>query len=273
MPPTSDQTIPVCTHERGPGTTVCLHCRREARIAASHRRRQLALRGSAGAIILTIFLAAGVLSASALRGRGSRDAAPKSTDNAPRATTQSPAVQTPVTQNAATTPPTVKADSVAQQGAVPAARPAATTTGVASGSVATTRATATTAPFGPIIGDGETPIVAGAYAVRTDSAVSVFFDNPERRTRIPEKFENFVRETLPKVFGGAADSALAKLAPGGIAAQGNLLTELPIRGVRIPVNAAWDIMLYPATRPGRDGPLVIRYSAVVMPAGSAAQRR
>ena len=277
MPPTSDQPIPACTHERGPGTTVCLHCRREARIAASHRRRQLALRGSAGAIVLATFLAAGVVSASALRGRASRDTLRRAADPAPRAKRQG-AVNTP----------TAKPDSVAQQGLAPVPSPATTpvrtpistpvptpttTTGAASGSVATTRNAATAAPFGPVIGQGETPIASGAYAVRTDSAVSVFFDNPERRTRIPEKFEGFVRETLPKVFGSAADSALAKLAPGAIASQGNLLTDLPIRGVRIPVNPAWDIMLYPSTRPGRDGPLVIRYSAALMPANGVEQHR
>lgn len=277
MPPTSDQPMPVCTHERGPGTTVCLHCRREARIAASQRRRQLALRGSAGAIVLATFLAAGVLSASALRGRANRDTPRRPADRAPRATTQTtPAPVAPIqnapAQTAVTTPQTATRDSVTQQGVSPIAHPAtrsATTTGVASGSVATTRNSSTAAPFGPVIGQGETPIVAGAYAVRTDSAVSVFFDNPERRTRIPEKFEGFVRETLPKIFGSAADSALSKLQPGAIASQGNLLTDLPIRGVRIPVNPAWDIMLYPSTRPGRDGPLVIRYSAALMPASTA----
>lgn len=261
MPPTSDQPTPVCTHERGPGTTVCLHCRREARIAASHRRKQLVLRGSAGAIVVATFLAAGVLSASALRGRSARDTARRLADP-PHAPTQS----------AVAAPTPAKPDSVTQQGVAPAPRPVTTpvaTTGAASGSVASTRGPSAGAPFGPVIAEGEASIAAGVTAVRTDSAVSVSFDNPERRTRIPEKFEAFVRETLPKVFGSTADSALAKLKAGGIASQGDLLMDLPIRGVRIPVNPAWDIMLYPATRPGRDGPLVIRYSAVVTPANSA----
>ncbi|MGH7633455.1 MAG: hypothetical protein ACRENC_06975, partial [Gemmatimonadaceae bacterium] len=46
----SPRTLPPCTHPRGPGTTVCLHCRRDARRAAQARTAQLALRIGAGII-------------------------------------------------------------------------------------------------------------------------------------------------------------------------------------------------------------------------------
>jgi hypothetical protein len=52
---------------------------------------------------------------------------------------------------------------------------------------------------------------------------------------------------------------------GAIAEQGDLLTELPSRGVRIPLNGAWMVRLFPETRPGQDGPLVIRYRVRITP--------
>ena len=79
------------------------------------------------------------------------------------------------------------------------------------------------------------------------------------RTRIPAKFEHLVRSTLPAIYGSSIDSVLAKVPDGGIVGQGDLLSELPSRGARIPVNAAWTLALYPETRPGENGPLVIRY--------------
>jgi hypothetical protein len=84
------------------------------------------------------------------------------------------------------------------------------------------------------------------------------------RTRIPAKFERLVRSTLPAVYGPSIDSVLSKIPEGGIARQGDLVSELPTRGVRIPVNAEWTIALYPETRPGQDGPLVIRYRVSVV---------
>jgi hypothetical protein len=253
---------------------VCVHCRHEARIAARERRRRLLLRACAGAIVVATFLAVGVLSATALRSRAGRDS------SRTRGVEHAAGSVQPIT------PAPTQPDSVAQQGAAPPAASVATQAAAsglpaaatqpsggpttAAPTSATTPATTSaptkgpTPPFGPVIDQGESPIAPGVYAIRTDSAVSVFFDNPERRTRVPEKFEAFVRETLPKIFGSAADSALAKLPVGAMASQGNLLTDLPIRGVRIPVNASWVLTVYPSTRPGRDGPLIIRYQAAVM---------
>jgi hypothetical protein len=89
--------------------------------------------------------------------------------------------------------------------------------------------------------------------------VRLSFDNPDNRTRIPAKFEQFVRATLPQVYGAAADSALSRIPVGALARQGDLLTELPVHGMRIPLKGSWSIALYPETRQGRNGPLVVRY--------------
>src|SRR5205085_1101482 len=115
-----------------------------------------------------------------------------------------------------------------------------------------------------IVAIGESTLRNGLHASRTDTAVTVSFDTPETRTRIADKFERFVRETLPMIYGAAAETALAKLPIGAIARQGNLVQELPIRGVRIPVSDAMTMVVYPETRAGRDGPLVVRYRVCVV---------
>ena len=73
-----------------------------------------------------------------------------------------------------------------------------------------------------------------------------------------------MRSTLTAVYGPSIDSVLSKIPDGGIARQGDLVSELPTRGVRIPVNADWTIALFPETRPGHDGPLVVRYRVSVV---------
>jgi hypothetical protein len=117
----------------------------------------------------------------------------------------------------------------------------------------------------PIVPAGQSELSAGVTALRGDSDVVVAFDTPMARTRRPEKFEAFVRTTLPMVYGAAARNVLAKLPDGTIVGQGELLSELPKRGIRIPLDAEWMIRLFPETRPGQDGPLVIRYRVSVVP--------
>ena len=57
----------VCTHERRPGTTVCLHCRHAARISAQAQRTRLVFRGSAAAIVFGTLIVAGSRGATAPR--------------------------------------------------------------------------------------------------------------------------------------------------------------------------------------------------------------
>jgi hypothetical protein len=208
-----------------------LHCRHEARVVARERRKRLMLRGSAVAVVIAIVGVAGILSAGALRSRGEKGAGPvvqvASSTRSTKADTQ-PAIA-PVTQ----------------QGEV-AHRTAATPT------------------IAPIVPVGESSLGEGVAAVRADSVVLLTFDTPMSRTRIPEKFEHFVRTTLPRVYGPVADSALARVPAGSLArSQRELLYELPTRGMHIPLRDGRNIVLYPETRPGDDGPLVIRYRVSV----------
>ena len=50
-----------CPHELRPGTTVCLHCRWEAKSAARKRRRRLLMKGSSGVALLTTLAVMGLV--------------------------------------------------------------------------------------------------------------------------------------------------------------------------------------------------------------------
>jgi hypothetical protein len=194
------------------------------------------MRASTVAIVVTTLGAVGVLGATAIRARASVNKADRRVAVAPQSTPDvafTPAA--PV--HAPTQPPVVQRPIV-----VAHSKP----------------------PFAPVVPQGQSSLPDGPTAVRTDSLVTVSFDAPMIRTRIPAKFERLVRSTLPAVYGRSIDSLLSKIPEGGIAAQGDLISELPTRGVRIPVNAEWTIALYPETRPGQDGPLVIRYRVSVV---------
>lgn len=119
-------------------------------------------------------------------------------------------------------------------------------------------------PIEPILPPGTSTLADSMTATRVDSEVTVSFDTRLGRTRMPDKFERIVRETLPAVYGHAADSALARLPGGALARQGDLITELPTRGLRIPAAPGLSIVLYPITRPGVDGPLVTAYRVTVV---------
>lgn len=241
---TPSKGLPVCMHEHRPGTTVCLHCRHAARGVARQRRKRLMLRGGGVAVIATTVGAVGVLSAAAIRAHTSPhkpEHRVASASLAPRDSEMSPAT------SVGSKPPT----PVPAAAIVAAPQPAL--------SVAHSKA-----PFTPVVLQGQSTLPDGLMAVRADSLVTVSFDTPMIRTRIPAKFERLVRATLPAVYGRSIDSVLSKIPEGGIASQGDLVSELPTRGVRIPVNAEWTIALYPETRPGQDGPLVVRYRVSVV---------
>lgn len=244
---TPQSATQVCTHERRPGTTVCLHCRHAERIAAGERRKKLMWRGAAGAVVLVVIGVTGAMSATAIRGRlatrniigqpvllASSDSAKDSTASAPTAPVA------PVAAQQGNAPPTPVATPV----------PAPVAHG--------------RAPLSPAIPQGETMLADSVLANRVDSTVTLSFDRPMLRTRIPEKFEHFLRVTLTEVYGRAVDSALVKIPEGALAAQGNLLNDLPTRGIHIPVNDGWKLSIYPELRPGQDGPLVVRYHVAVV---------
>ena len=101
------------------------------------------------------------------------------------------------------------------------------------------------------------------FAVRTGDTVIVHFDMPLTRTRRPDKFERVLRATLPVIYGPGVDSLLATIPTGDLARDGDLLTELPERGVHLPLSDGWTLALWPSTRAGQDGPLVVSYRATV----------
>jgi hypothetical protein len=202
-------TSPTCPHGLRPGTTVCLHCRQDARAAARQRRTQLVARFT----LITL----GVGLVVALIVGGIMAIAPNGTD--PMA--DSPRV-------IATT------DS---SGAPAAPQPR----GVQ-----------------PIIGEGRNDLVDSVYALREGQQVTVYFDTESLRTRFDWKFEAVVRTTLPLIFGPDARTALDSIPQGTWVRGGALLTELPQRG--IPLAAGEErLRIWPITRQGRDGPLVVAY--------------
>jgi hypothetical protein len=138
------------------------------------------------------------------------------------------------------------------QSAGDAARP------VALGQPAPRRVT-TPAALEPTIAEGRRELGDSMYAVREGPQVTVNFDTENMRTRFDWKFEGIVRATLPLVFGPAVSTALDSI-PSGTLARGDLLNDLPQRGIPIRVDTV-TLRVWPVTRQGRDGPIVVAYRA------------
>lgn len=236
MPP---QTPASCTHELRPGITVCLHCRHAARQSQAARTRAVLLRAG-GAVAL---LAGAVGAVALLRGEAgpTPPLATLAAATPDAGAAAAPAANVPIASEPASIIRPVAHATVPP--APPAAPPAAPR-------------------FVPIIPEGRTALRGGIVAVRTGDTVAVHFDTPATRTRRRDKFERLVRATLPAVFGPTADSALAAVPRGRLTASGDLLTELPTRGLRL-ATPNGTLALWPATRPGRDGPLVVTYVATI----------
>jgi hypothetical protein len=227
----------VCTHDRGPGTTMCLRCRYEERRRAQQRMMKLLLQGTAAALAAAVVVALVVGGIGALRKRGPASAASDVAATAVN-TAVAPAVDVPppVTPVETTTTPPPTAT-----GAVPP------------------RASAVEPAIAPGVPMGRTALSDTVFVMRTDSGVRVVFDAGMGRTRRHDKFELMVRSTLPRVYGAAADSALQRLALGSLGREGDLVNELPTRGIRLPAAGGATIVIWPETRAGRDGPLVVSY--------------
>jgi hypothetical protein len=212
------------------------------------------LRAGAVAIVVVTFVAVGVVGAAAFRQRGAEA----------QGDSNSAAAQLDTTVVATAPMPAIDSSSVlAQAPATPQgqAQPAAPTPAAVEPATPARRA-----PFAPVILRGETMLADSVVAVRGDSDVVVEFDRPKIRTRRPDKFEQFVRTTLEYVYGAPGAGVISKLPYGAIASQGDLINELPTRGIRIPVDSAWVIRVFPETKTGRDGPLVVRYRVRLVPA-------
>lgn len=204
-------TPATCPHGLRPGTTVCLHCRQEARAAARQRRNQLVARitlATLGVGVVIALIVGGVMSIAP--GDAS---APADTS------------VTVVTSGASTIPAPVVQQPRGLQ---------------------------------PTIAEGRNHLVDSVYADRTGQEVTVHFDTETLRTRFDWKFEGVVRATLPLVYGQEARVALDSIPAGTWVRGGALLTELPQRGIPLAVGGQ-RLRIWPVTRQGRDGPLVIGY--------------
>lgn len=111
----------------------------------------------------------------------------------------------------------------------------------------------------PTIAEGRRQLGDSVYAIREGGLVTVHFDTESLRTRLDWKFEGVVRATLPLVFGPNARAALDSI-PSGMLARGGLTTELPTRGITLRLGNQ-TLKVWPVTRQGRDGPLVVGYRA------------
>jgi hypothetical protein len=267
----ASHSAPPCPHELRPGTAVCLRCQHAERGVKRARQRQMFARGGAAALSLAVIAAVGIAAATAIRSRGWT----KAPATAPREAATDGAVDSTViasdsapdsdqSNSAPAGQPAgpdmvVKGNSsgdapVASSGAMPA--PPSTTPVTSSASLTMSRAVA------PVVPVGRTALRDTMVAERAGDTVRVSFDLLLSRTRRAEKFEAIVRSTLPQVYGALADSALRALPVGAVARAGDLMTTLPERGFHIPIAGGRTIAVWPETRAGRDGPLVVAYRAV-----------
>ena len=265
-------SAPPCPHELRPGTAVCLRCQHAERGVKRAKQRQMFARGGAAFLSIAVIAAVGIAAVTALRARGGTKA---STPDKGAASTPTPPDTGIIAADSAPptaappigTPPTT---DVTAKGSVDASTSSMSVASAAvvapSAPPATAGAPMSTASAGSVplmVPVGRTSLRDTMVAERAGDTVRVSFDLLLSRTRRPDKFEAIVRSTLPQIYGAAADSALRALPQGAVARAGDLITTLPERGFHIPVAGGRTIAVWPETRAGRDGPLVVAYRAVV----------
>lgn len=263
-----------CPHELRPGTTVCLHCRWEARTAARQRRNRVLVRGSSALAVLSTLGVIGLVGRVALHGRTLPQGVRVATVAVVGESNGESAKPAAATDSASSQDQTDAATKSTIVAVAPMAAAPASSTPIQVSAFKPVAAVPTTpsrpaparlpASVVPVVPPGQSVVGDSLLVTRADSTVTLSFDRTMVRTRIPEKFERFVRTTLPALYGAVADSALARIPEGGLAHQGDLINELPARGMRIPVAPGLSIALYPITRSGRDGPLVTQYRTLVV---------
>ena len=292
----------ICPHETRPGTVVCLHCRHDARMAIRAERQRKMGRVFVVLVIVGVLGAAVSAGASAMQSHwdwrevlptlaanlGSSSSRASTSDIlASSETTPAPAAPSApavvssdsistdslaVDATTADTPGAADSAAASLPGHAPATdsttSPAQPVTSPTSTGAPSAPATATASPAAmpaivPRITEGRTELGDSVFAMRQGSIVTVHFDTPMGRTRRRDKFENMVRTTLPRIYGAAADSALTAIPVGALTGTSDLLAELPSAGIRIALANGATLSIWPRTRPGRDGPLVVAYRAVV----------
>ena len=286
-----------CLHELRPGTKVCLHCRRAEREArAAHRNRilvRITLTGMAIAIGVVGVRAgieafkAGSLPQIPILMAATTKAIVESLPGAPAAppapVAVAPSVSGPAVPDSASgiaiatdsaaapspaagTLPVIETVALTTPGPTPhsAPAPASLVPPAPAALLPPPPAPAPATPaIVPVVPEGRTELAGGMFALRSGDTVTVHFDTPDARTRRPERFEQLVRSTLPLAYGAAAEALLASVAPGALVGAVDLVTELPTRGLHLRASDGRALSIWPETRPGRDGPLVISYRATL----------
>ena len=244
-----------CTHERRPGTAACLYCRREARLAARARHHRFIAWAGTGALGLAVVAKAGVSGMAAF-----------TCWRPPAWILNSASAMMTMQSSGAGASHLMLVTSPSGTNIVPAPMAASVSSSILAPAAATAAALARALipPLLPIVGQGTTMLRDSLVAVRMGNNVTLHFDTPAERTRRPEKFEQIVRSTLPAIYGPAVDSLLAKIPSGRLARGGDLMTDLPTRGLRLALGEGWVLAVWPETRIGHDGPLVVTYRTTVM---------
>ncbi len=249
----SPATRPSCPHDIGPGISVCLRCRQEERQLALARQKRMLMRVGlvlAGIVVVAVI---GNAAVGAIRASG------KTSGREPLHLLAS----------------TSSTSSVKQQGA-PVGNPAAPANNASAPATVAPNVKATPDAKAALEGKtthaltlkvppGRSGLRDSMYVERDADSAVVHFDTELARTRRRDKFEATVRATLPVLYGAGIDSMLAALPDGAITGDRDLVSEVAVRGVRLPVPTGGTLELWPVTRPGRDGPLVVGYRARVTP--------
>lgn len=248
---------------------VCLHCLHNARVEARERRRRVIIRFSAWTLSLIVVGVVGGAAVNAAMNPAATTAAPVTTRRASPKTAAVPkrdstlvVASATVMQQGAPSAASAVADSAAQPVSTPAV-PNPTTLPTDSGASRPAAAAVPAPVIRPVIPMGRTDLRDSVYLERRGDTVVVHFDASPTRTRRADKFEAIVRQTLHSVYGAVADTLLAAVPAGSLVAPNELVTTLPSRGLRLGNAGGARIQLWPETRPGRDGPLVVAYRTVV----------
>jgi len=247
-------TYAQCPHETRPGTTVCLHCRHEELENARRRRRQFLSRAGLVVLGLGLLAAFAVAGTTALQSRLSGISMIPGKERKPSKAAERKAVKTEPVATEASKAEAIKVGDAKRTSSDSAAHQF---------TVAQASSGARDVPsLIPVIPEGRSELGDSVFALREGTNLSVHFDTPVSRTRRRDKFEAIVRATLPKVFGAAADSILSRI-PAGMMATGDLVSQLTQQGVKLPPYEGWTLAVWPETRPGQDGPLVVAYRLTI----------
>jgi hypothetical protein len=249
---------------------VCLHCRHAERLAARAARAKMFSHAMIGGAILGVIAVVVSAATAAIDGRQA-DAAMAPVSTAPATANASliaaPAPSAPVATADSAKPALVK--EVAATSAALGTPALAISQPVVVSSLAPAPAPAkpnsAASPLIPMVPEGTSPLADSMTVVRQSDTMLVHFDTELGRTRRPEKFDAVVRATLVQIYGSAAEDLLSGVGVGTIGRDGDLLADLPTRGIRLRAGDGSTLSLWPITRPGRDGPLVVSYRAVVTP--------